>query len=684
MATATVLSVTGNAFVVATDGSTRPLQANDVIQRGETIRTEAGARVELLLEDGQVIGMAPDQVLRLDETVAQGDALPDAAEAAVQQSTVAEVNEILQLLEEGADLTEELEAAAAGGGDGGGGGGTEFIRLLRVDEDTTGVEFEYAPLAQGELVSVDGLPGDEPPATEPPATEPPVTEPPVTEPPVTEPPVTEPPVTEPPVTEPPATEPPVTEPPVTEPPVTEPPVTEPPNREPQAQPATTSVSEEGLPGGNPDTTGVPTDTTNAKTVTGTLVISDPDGDPLAVTLSAPEGEFYSGGVEIEWFGAGSGELIGRAGGSDVIRVTINNAGEYAVELSGPLDHPVKGEGQEDILSLVFGVTVSDGELTTSTALTVMVEDDSPIIDANNITLEGLLGFGELDISFGGDGFGGLAMTNSGTVFGTVNGESVALTSNDQALSYRWDADAGKLVAETGDGSTVFYVLPNAEGGYQVELLDILDQAITTTETGFSWSGSSNGGGNVVKLPINGSDAEMVFTANDGNSVNYSTQGIGVGTGAKIDPGETLVLEIQDAGGNPLPISSFSFTADHLDNGEALRWTAYRADGSVAGTSDVAGIGNGSNANADQLISINLTDNFVRIEFQDISTGGSNGYRIENFSGKFIETSTELADVLVNVDVKATDFDGDWASDSFSITFTNDAIGQLIDKANGPE
>jgi len=163
MAQATVLSVTGNAVVVQADGTTRALKVGDVIQKGETIRTAAGARVELMMEDGQVVAMGPAQALRVDETMAQTEATPDAQAAAAQGATV---DQITQVLEAGGDLTEELEAAAAGGGAGGGGDGSNFIRLLRVAEGVDPLAYDYTfdPLGSPDdvLLSSDLEPDDQP------------------------------------------------------------------------------------------------------------------------------------------------------------------------------------------------------------------------------------------------------------------------------------------------------------------------------------------------------------------------------------------------------------------------------------------------------------------------------------------------------------------------------------------
>ncbi|WP_164499752.1 retention module-containing protein, partial [Tepidicella xavieri] len=148
MAQATVLSITGNAVVVAADGTTRPLKVGDIIRPGETIRTAAGARVELMMEDGQVVAMGPQQALRVDEAMAQTDATPTAADAGVQPGSI---DQILQVLEQGGDLTEELEAAAAGAGGGAGGDGSDFVRLLRVVEGVDPLAYEYGPNALGSI-----------------------------------------------------------------------------------------------------------------------------------------------------------------------------------------------------------------------------------------------------------------------------------------------------------------------------------------------------------------------------------------------------------------------------------------------------------------------------------------------------------------------------------------------------
>ncbi|GLT20710.1 hypothetical protein GCM10007933_01610 [Zoogloea oryzae] len=141
---------------------------------------------------------------------------------------------------------------------------------------------------------------------------------------------------------------------------------------------TATVSEEGLTNGASDNFGT-SDTTNLTTAGGVISVSDVDGNTLTATLTPPPIDLTSGGMSISWTGAGTGTLIGSAGGVEIIRATIAADGTYTVKLSGPVDHPDKTT--EDVRTINFGVNVSDGVTTTTTTLTVNVEDDAPIASA---------------------------------------------------------------------------------------------------------------------------------------------------------------------------------------------------------------------------------------------------------------------------------------------------------------
>ncbi|MBI5924119.1 MAG: VWA domain-containing protein [Aquabacterium sp.] len=155
------------------------------------------------------------------------------------------------------------------------------------------------------------------------------------------------------------------------------------NDAPAVSSATVSLSEEGLAGGVKDLIGNP-DTTDATTVSGKIVITDPDSSNFSVSLGAPTAPvFTANGTQINWVSDGLGGLIGKAGtaanAANVVTATIDNTGQYKVTLLSSLKHAVQGE---DSLGMNFTVKVSDGVATTNSTLTVNLEDDAPSAPAN--------------------------------------------------------------------------------------------------------------------------------------------------------------------------------------------------------------------------------------------------------------------------------------------------------------
>jgi T1SS-143 domain-containing protein len=139
------------------------------------------------------------------------------------------------------------------------------------------------------------------------------------------------------------------------------------------------VSEEDLSGGLKDTAGT-VDTTDARIFSGSVRVTDIDGDLTTVSLVSPSTTLTSGGQVLQWTGSDTGVLVGAVGGVEVLRIAINSTGQYTVTLSRPLDHPVKN--QEDVLSFDIGVKATDGRTTTTGVLAVRIEDDSPVASSS--------------------------------------------------------------------------------------------------------------------------------------------------------------------------------------------------------------------------------------------------------------------------------------------------------------
>ena len=143
---ATVIAITGNGTVYAVDaqGNSRVLKGGDALQKGETVRTVGDVRVELMMEDGRLLAVAPEQNVLLDDNVIQSDHSPTAQDSAVT-TTPATVDTVIQALERGADLSQELEAPAAGLAAGGGNDdGSSFVQLLRIVEGVEPLAYSYS------------------------------------------------------------------------------------------------------------------------------------------------------------------------------------------------------------------------------------------------------------------------------------------------------------------------------------------------------------------------------------------------------------------------------------------------------------------------------------------------------------------------------------------------------------
>ncbi len=147
---ATLAAINGNGtvFAVNAQGVSRALKVGDELQKGETIRTVGDVRVELMMEDGRLLAVAPAQTVRLDDNVLQSEQRPTAQDSAL--STPATADTIIQALERGTDLNQTLEATASGPGTGGGtDGGSSFVQLLRIVEGVDPLTYNYSYSASG-------------------------------------------------------------------------------------------------------------------------------------------------------------------------------------------------------------------------------------------------------------------------------------------------------------------------------------------------------------------------------------------------------------------------------------------------------------------------------------------------------------------------------------------------------
>jgi T1SS-143 domain-containing protein len=384
--------------------------------------------------------------------------------------------------------------------------------------------------------------------------------------------------------------------------------------------ATATVSEEGLENGIRDTDGTSdttdsvldssalsgqtisvtdadTNDTHTFTLSNAIVVNtiDPNtGDPVALS---------SNGQVIDWQvdSVTQKTMIGTAGvgGDTVITISINDNGEYTVNLQGPIDHP--DPSSEDVVSFNVPVNVFDGTETSSGALTINVEDDSPTIVAdydaiianeqdNSLTAP-------LDINFGGDGPNATnpIELNGPTIDGyVVDNTGTFLTSDGVNLVYQSDGSGGLIAVKEGTSTQIFSIAvdPVAET-YTVTIHGPLDGA-AGTEIDLTTGGTDPGNNDEVYF-YGGADTdgdgrgdiEIRITATDENgasaAVNSSNPGMGVNnnwldnlTG---ENPEQLYMVFNDTSTNDsYQMTAAEITANSLAVGELAVWRAYDTNG----------------------------------------------------------------------------------------------------------
>ncbi|MFC5697360.1 beta strand repeat-containing protein, partial [Pseudomonas sp. GCM10022186] len=451
---------------------------------------------------------------------------------------------------------------------------------------------------------------------------------------------------------------------------------------------TAIVSEEGLAAGLVDSTGSPSDTTNALVATGTFAISDIDSPSLSVTLTAPATALTSNGVPLTWSGNGTSTLSASAGGQPVMTISITSAGAYTVTLLGQVDHPQAN--LEDVLSFSVGVTASDGASSASGTLQVSVEDDAPVLATpmQSIMLDssGATAIGDLNLSTGADANGssvqfstttGVSVDASGYILSTTLDKSGTVISSSSYLTYQgsklhYVTGTNSLTAVSADGTQVFKITADpVSGQYQVTNYVNLDSPSSTFTT-FDLSGGNSG---AYDLGV-GSQFSLQATATTINSsnqvvtdtVNTSDNSFGVGSGQSIDTGDVLKFTFIDKSTNQATdMTSVSLTTDKLGSGEKLTWTAFDSAGIAVGSGTVNGVSGGSASFTIDSSKLNSGEH----EFSSISFGAGAGTSYKLLISA-ITGQTEAYDQRITLGMKAADGDLDsTASQSMQITFDSD-------------
>ncbi|BFN31325.1 hypothetical protein VHTUMSATKI_15200 [Vibrio harveyi] len=459
------------------------------------------------------------------------------------------------------------------------------------------------------------------------------------------------------------------------------------------------VSEEGLTDGIPDSTGSPTDTTNAASFSGSFTVGDPDTANVSVVLSGPN-TLTSGGEPVSWAWNSNTQTLTASTASLAVVATVvltepavsgQGSWDYNITLFEPLDHPVNDV--EDIIDFDLQISVSDGQTTTSESLNVIVEDDRPsvpsnvpVVDVTNLDIPDVI---TGQVSFTGNGADSFSRTFGDVVVtaeGFISDESVTLG----AAQVNQSSD-GIGVKSSGDNgfpldNEVDYRFAKNQGVSEKLIIDLGDKVAFGAEIEFAkmFGGELEEG--VASFYRDGVlIAQQTFTsdAQSGDfAANFSVQQGGF---------DQIILEATDNGNGPNIEDNSDFTVKSItfigsDGGipiasaEGTISSTYGADG--PGVTALTGAESGLQTAGGDDITVSVdaqnpnrlvgsTDNGVAFEVQFTPSTGK---------WEFIQyepLSEPIGDGDIDFEYTVTDADGDSVTGSFAV---NPAIPPTISGA----
>ncbi|KGB52625.1 Cadherin domain protein [Sphingopyxis sp. LC81] len=441
--------------------------------------------------------------------------------------------------------------------------------------------------------------------------------------------------------------------------------------------AATAVSDEGLPGGFPDTTGT-VDTTNLTVRNGTIAATDLDGDALTFSLGAPATALFSGGQPIVWDTTNPQLLLGKVGGNTIISVSINNSGNFTVTLSAPIDHP--NTTVEDALSLVVPVSVNDGTttVTNATALTIGLEDDSPIAIAplaaalinapGSSVYQSLDTDGDVDNNYGGDGPGSVIFT-AATIAAL---QAQNLTAGGLTLNYVISAGGTVLTAEKPNGDDVFIIRLQPAGHadqYQVQMVQKLDstQTVDFNSGGYNFVGGNTAWVGFVKTGDNNSQDILVTPMKngvDGGTVNANNTETGVDNN-NVGANEAVRVDfVIDLTGSPangqdygvLANQNHAFDSHYNANGASALFTNINSSSSVrlVARDDIDTDNDIGDGVKDTITKVAISFNNATLS---VAANGTYNVGGQNFTVTFANGEATVAGVVANTVVAGFTADG---------------------------
>ncbi|MGI2934731.1 retention module-containing protein [Vibrio diabolicus] len=357
-------------------------------------------------------------------------------------------------------------------------------------------------------------------------------------------------------------------------------------------------------------------------------------------------------------GDGSFTYEATAGGNPVFTLTVDTDGSYNFTLEGPIDHAV----DSDELTLNFPIisTDFDGDTVTET-IPVTIVDDVPTItavDALTVDEDDLTGVGS---DPGGDLF--------------VEGAFTTTQGSDRVVSYQLDSTADPVAGLTSQGEAITLVeTANGDGSFTYvatadgNLVFTLNVATDGTYD-FTLQGPIDHAANSDSLTI---DFPIIATDFDGDTATAIIPVTITDDAPIIDNVVPLSVDEDDLSGigsdqTDAVFVEGAFTATQGSD----RVVSYQLDSTsdpVAGlTSQGEPVTLAETANADGSFTYVATADGNPVFTMNVNADGTYNFRLEGP----VDHALNSDELVLNLPIIATDFDGDTTTATIPVTITDD-------------
>ncbi len=427
-------------------------------------------------------------------------------------------------------------------------------------------------------------------------------------------------------------------------------------------------------------------------------------------------DLESGGVPVEITSSNGGlTLTGMAGATTVFvfEVTDANSGDYTFTQSAPLDHPELGNiGVDDTLRMRFDFTITDGDGdTASSHLVIDINDDGPEVsnpegsapgvsnaqldEDDIIALDGVQpagndgtgpteASGNLKVDFGADGFGALTFSGAFNIptvgSGPANPADVAtgvpsgLTSDGREVLFRVVNDGATLEAFVEGTEEIIFdatLDQDSDAGYTVHLFGNIDHAsgkdAQSINLAFVATDFDDDSVDLI-LSLRLTDDVPTASFSSRTTVDESTDS----TGAFVPSIDTGTLQF-DGGADGAVVTAIEHQSGTVDGQSA----AFDPDEPSPPVTRVKLTSGGEEITIEQTDALTLTgktatQDIFTIKVTDAAAGAYEVKLLGPIDHPDKGESGAADPLRLKVGFTVTDGDGDTASQSFQVDFTDDA------------